>query len=304
MRAFLAAAVWMVMLSSNASASMTYYKYANVDGLKIFYREAGDPKQPTILLLHGFPTSSHMFRDLIPLLSDRFHVLAPDYPGMGYSDAPPVDKFIATFDSVADVTEKLLQQLGQTRVVIYMQDFGGPVGMRLAVRHPDWIEGLIFQNTPISFDGWNPDRLKAAQALAAPVAPEKRAEAEGRVTVERAMFLYQEGARNPTALNPDAWVNDAYAIGKSENKRIMADLILDIPSSFRRYPEWQEYLRSRQPRTLVVWGRRDPVFEPAGAEAIRRAVPTADVIYYDTGHFALEEDGAPIAREITRVFAK
>jgi pimeloyl-ACP methyl ester carboxylesterase len=162
---------------------MTYYKYANVDGLKIFYREAGDPKQPTILLLHGFPTSSHMFRDLIPFLSDRFHVLAPDYQGMGYSDAPPVDKFIATFDSVADVTEKLLQQLERTRVVIYMQDFGGPVGMRLAVRHPDWIEGLIVQNTPISFDGWNPDRLKAVQALAAPVTPEKRAEAEGRVTL-------------------------------------------------------------------------------------------------------------------------
>lgn len=278
-------------------------RYAMVDGIRIFYREAGDPAKPTILLLHGFPSSSHMFRDLIPKLAADFHLIAPDYPGMGYSDAPPADKFTATFDSVAGVTEKLLEQLGQKRVILYEQDFGGPVGMRVAVHHPDWIAGLIIQNTPISMDGWEPARLKAVQANAGPATPEKRAAAEARVVAATAEFLYRNGARNPSALNPDAWASDAFSISKPDNRRIMTDLQLDIASNFDQYPLWQAYLRQYQPKTLVVWGTGDPLFATAGAFAVKREVPNAALNFYNTGHFALEEDSVDIAKQIIATFA-
>lgn len=301
---FLAMAPITLLAFDVSAAEPVRYKFATVDGIKIFYREAGDPKKPTILLLHGFPSSSHMFRDLIPLLSSRFHLLAPDYPGMGYSGAPAADKFTATFDSIAGVIEKFVRQVGEEKLIVYMQDFGGPVGMRLAVRHPEWIAGLIIQNTPISLDGWDPARLKDVQANAGPETPEKRAAAESRVVPATALFLYQHGARNPAGLNPDAWTNDGYALGQPENKRIMTDLQLDIPSNLDLYPTWQAYLRTHEPRTLVVWGRGDPLFAPAGAEAVKAEVPAAEIRYYDTGHFALEEDSADIARQIIRVFSR
>lgn len=285
-----------------AHADEVAYRYATVDGLRIFYREAGDPAKPTILLLHGFPSSSHMFRDLIPKLSSDFHLIAPDYPGMGYSDAPPAD-VPASFDRVAAVIETLMLQLGQKQIILYEQDFGGPVGMRVAMHHPEWIAGLIIQNTPISLDGWEPGRLKAVQASAGPVTPEKRAAAEARVVPATAEFLYRSGARNPAALNPDAWTSDAFSIGKPENRRVMTDLQLDIPANLDQYPRWQAYLRQYRPKTLVVWGSRDPIFAPAGALAVKREVPDAEIHFYDTGHFALEEDSGEIAQRIVATFA-
>ena len=278
------------------------YRYVNVDGIKIFYREAGDPAKPTILLLHGFPSSSHMFRDLIPKLATDFHVIAPDYPGMGFSEAPPADKFATTFDSVAQVIEDLVSQLGVERVILYEQDFGGPVGMRLAIAHPGWIAGLIIQNTPISLDGWEPGRLKAVQANIGPVTPEKRAAAESRVSATTAEFLYRSGARNAAALNPDAWTSDEASISKPGNRRVMTDLQMDIASNLAQYPSWQAYLRRYQPKTLVVWGVNDPIFAAVGAFAVRKEVANADIHLYNTGHFALEEESDDIAKQIISDF--
>lgn len=277
-------------------------KYANIDGIRVFYREAGDANKPTLLLLHGFPSSSHEFRDLIPLLSDRFHVIAPDYPGMGYSEAPPADRFAPTFDHLAEITEKLVEGLGDKHLIIYMTDFGGPVGMRMAVKHPDRVSGLIFQNAVVSQAGIDPVRRQRDEAITGAATPEKRAIAESHVSMATALLLYQHGARNPAGLNPDAWTNDAAALANPDSKRIMTDLQLDIPSNVAAFPAWQAYLHTRQPKTLVVWGRNDPIFVPAGAEAIRKEVPAAEVHYYDTGHFALEEDHVDIARQIRAFF--
>ena len=298
----LAASVLTLVCAGTQAAEVSYH-YATADGIKIFYREAGDKSKPTLLLLHGFPSSSHEFRDLIPLLSDNFHVVAPDYPGMGYSDAPPADKFTPTFDNVTAVIEKFVTGLGDPHLIVYMTDFGGPVGMRMAVNHPDWISGLIFQNAIVSVAGVDPARRKRDEAISGEITPEKRALAESHVSLATALLLYQHGARNPAALNPDAWTNDAVALANPDSRRIMTELQLDIPSNVASFPVWQGYLRTHQPRTLVVWGKNDPIFLPAGAEAVKKEVPDASVHYYDTGHFALEEDHIDIARQINQFFA-
>ena len=243
-----------------------------------------------------------MFRDLIPLLSERFHVVAPDYPGMGYSDAPAEAKLAPTFDGIADVIDGFTTELHITRYILYMQDFGGPVGMRLALRHPDRIGGLIIQNSPLSLDGWAPARLEAVRSTAGPITPEKRAAAEARVVAATSIRLHQTGAARPD-LNPDIWANDAFAISDPEKKRIMTGLILDIPTNLDRYPAWQDYLRTKKPPTLVVWGRNDPIFSSDGVETIRKLNPLSEVHLYDAGHFALDEQSDEIARRIIAFFA-
>ena len=300
---WLAAALW-AGVASDAFAAQVTYKFASVDGIRVFYREAGDPQKPTILLLHGFPSSSHMFRDLIPELEERFHIIAPDYPGMGNSEAPPAATFTATFDSVASVMEKFVQTIGARKAILYMQDFGGPIGMRLATRRPDWVRGVIIQNIPVTLDGWEPSRLAAVQASVGPESLAKRKAAESRVALATALFLYRHGAHNPDGLNPDAWTSDAFALTNPESRRVMTDLQLDIPSNLSLYGEWQDYLRTRQPKTLVVWGDGDPIFVPRGADAIRDFVPGAEIRHYNTGHFALEEEHSDIARQIIRVFGE
>ncbi|NYE59428.1 pimeloyl-ACP methyl ester carboxylesterase [Duganella sp. 1224] len=287
------------LLALDAPAQTVSY-HTSADG--VFYREAGDPALPPMVLLHGFPSSSHMFRELMPALAGRFHVLAPDYPGMGHSAAPPEARGPATFDGLADTIERFVAQTSRGKVILYMQDFGGPVGMRLAVRHPDWIAGLIFQNTPISLDGWAPERLAAVQAGAMAAAGARRAAAAQRVTLATAQFLYRQGARHPAQLNPDAWVNDAYALSIDADRRVMTDLQVDIPNNLPLYAGWQAYLKAAQPPALVVWGDGDPLFAPAGADAVRRWLPAAEVVHYATGHFALEEEGADIARRILARF--
>ncbi|MFJ9533241.1 alpha/beta fold hydrolase [Herbaspirillum sp. NPDC101396] len=286
-----------------ADAPTVSYRHAVVDNIDIFYREAGNPRAPTLLLLHGFPSSSAMFRDLMPLLADRFHVVAPDYPGMGASEAPAAEKFKPTFDNLATVMADFAVKLNLSNYILYMQDFGGPVGMRMAVRNPERVDGLIIQNSPVSLDGWDGKRLAAIQAGAVgPMTPEKRAAAAARVVQATSNLLHQFGAAHPEQLNPDSWAVDAYALNDPEKRRIMTDLQLDIPSSLALYPAWQDYLRSRQPRTLVVWGRNDPIFSPTGGDVIKALIPAAGVHYYNTGHFALEENGVDIAGEIRRYF--
>lgn len=270
----------------------------------VLSRGGREINKPTILLLHGFPSSSHMFRKLIPELAPFFHVLAPDYPGMGNSDAPSIDAPALTFDTVARSMDSLIQQLRINGAIIYMQDFGGPVGMRLASRHPEWVRGLVIQNTPLSMDGWDPVRLKAVQAdVGAPIS-EARAKAQSRVALSTDLLLYRHGARDPGGLDPDAWANDAYALGDPEKRRAMTDLQLNIGSNLELYPLWQTYLRKYHPTTLVVWGDKDPIFVPQGADAIKTFVPEAHIYHYNTGHFALEEDYRDIARRIIQVFAR
>lgn len=287
-----------------AQAEDVAYHFATIGDIKIFYREAGEKSKPTLLLLHGFPSSSHEFRDLIPLLSRNFHVLAPDYPGMGYSEAPSADKFTPTFENVSAIVEKFVQSFGDPHLILYMTDFGGPIGMRMAVHHPNWIAGLIFQNAIISEAGVDPSRRKRDAAITGEITPEKRALAESHVSLATALLLYQHGARNPAGLNPDAWTNDAVALANPDSRRIMVDLQLDIPNNVASFPVWQAYLRTNRPPTLVVWGKNDPIFLPAGAEAVRQEVPDAAVRYYDTGHFALEEDHVDIARQINKFFTR
>lgn len=297
-------ALCLALAAVPAFAQELSYKYASVDGINIFYREAGHPGQPTLLLLHGIPTSSQMFRDLIPRLAGHFHVIAPDFVGMGYSDAPKTDKFVATQENLTAVMEKFVQQTLNTRVILYMQDLGGPIGMRLATRHPEWIAGLIFQNTPISMAGWNPERLKPLLANTGPITEDEKLASEHRDLLAAAIFLYKHGARQPDRVNPDAWAIDAYALGDPEKKRIIADYLADARLSFALYPSWQAYLRQYKPATLVVWGTQDPVFAEAGVKDIQAAVPSAKVHLYNTGHFALEEDGDDIAQRIIDTFGR
>jgi pimeloyl-ACP methyl ester carboxylesterase len=279
------------------------FRTADVAGLRVFYREAGDPSKPTIVLLHGFPSSSHQFHDLIPRLADRFHVIAPDYPGMGFSEAPAPTALRPTFDDVATVIDALVAQRAPGPLILYLHDIGGPIGMRIATAHPERIAGLIFQNFTISVEGWNPERLRVYERLGGPETPEKLAETEQFATVERDMFLHKKGAREPDALNPDNWAIDAYAFSIASNRVFMSRLFMNLTTNIQRYPEWAAYLKDRQPKTLIVWGRNDPLILPAAAEFVKQIVPTAAVHYYDGGHFVLDENAEAVAEAIIETFS-
>ncbi len=281
-----------------------YFKTADVAGLRLFYREAGDPSKPTIVLLHGFPSSSYQFHDLIPLLADRFHVIAPDYPGMGYSEAPDPTVLRPSFDDVATVIDAFIAQRVPGPLVLYLHDIGGPIGMRIAKAHPEGIAGLIFQNFTISVEGWNPERLKVYERLGGLETPEKLAETEQFATVERDMFLHTKGARQPDALNPDNWAIDAYAFSIAANRVFMSRLFMNLTTNIQYYPEWTAYLKDRKPKTLVVWGRNDPLIVPAAAEFVKQVLPAAELRYYDGGHFVLDEYVEAIADAITETFSR
>jgi len=279
------------------------FKIAEVAGLRIFFREAGDPSKPTIVLLHGFPSSSYQFHDLIPLLANRFHVIAPDYPGMGYSEAPDPSVLRPTFDDVTGIVDAFIAQRAPGPVIFYMHDIGGPIGMRIATAHPERIAGLIFQNFTIAVEGWNPERLKVYERLGGPETPENLAETEQLATVERDMFLHKRGARQPDALNPDYWAIDAYAFSIAANRSFMSRLLMNLATNIRHYPEWNAYLKDRKPKALIVWGRNDPLFVPAAAEFIQQVLPDAELRYFDGGHFALDEYSDAIAEAIIGTFS-
>ena len=293
-----------MMTHVSESQAATHYRTATVAGLRVFYREAGDPSKPTIVLLHGFPSSSYQFHDLIPRLADRFHVIAPDYPGMGFSEAPAPTVLRPTFDDVAKVIEAFIAAHTPGPLILYLHDIGGPIGMRIATAHPERIAGLIFQNTTISLEGWNSARLKVYERIGGPETPDKLAEAEQLATEGRDRFLHQAGARRPDALDPDNWAIDAYAFSIPEKRVFMSRLLMNMEANVGHYPEWNAYLKDRQPKTLILWGRNDPLLVPSAAESVKLDVPTAEVRYFDGGHFALDENADAFAEAIIETFSR
>jgi pimeloyl-ACP methyl ester carboxylesterase len=281
---------------------MTTYHRIEIDGLNLFYREAGQPNLPTLVLLHGFPTSSHMFRDLIPHLEDRFHVIAPDYPGFGYSDAPTPSDFSYTFDRLADVTEKLIDKLGIQTFALYLQDYGGPVGFRIAARNPQRVTGLIIQNANAYMEGISGAMTPIAKFWSdrAGMEPAIR----GFLTKETTQFQYTHGVGKPERISPDSYHHDQALLDRPGNDLIQLELLFNYQANPPLYPAWQEYFRRHQPRTLIVWGKNDPFFTVPGAQAYLRDLPKAELHLLETGHFALEELHEEIAAHITRFFAQ
>lgn len=268
-------------------------KSADVDGLKIFYREAGPAGASKLLLLHGFPSSSHMFRDLIPLLADRFHIVAPDLPGFGQSDNPKVN----TFDSIANTIERFTEIVGFDRFSVYVFDYGAPTGLRLAVRHPERITAIISQNGNAYVeglsDGWNPIRAYWEDASDA-----NREALRSMLTLEMTYFQYTHGVPDVTKVSPDGYTLDVHYLSRPGIDDVQLDLYGDYKSNVALYPKFQEYFRTHKPPFLAVWGRHDPFFLPPGAEAFKRDIPDAQILFFDTGHFALETHAAEIATAI------
>jgi pimeloyl-ACP methyl ester carboxylesterase len=283
---------------------MITYNYATVRNQKIFYREAGNPAAPTIVLLHGFPTSSHMFRDLIPQLEDNFHIIAPDFPGFGYSDAPSASTFTYTFDNLAAHIEELLfTNLGLTKFAIYVQDYGAPVGYRIAAAHPEAITGIIVQNGNAYAEGIG-DGFAPLKVLWANRTPENEAATRtAMLSFETTRFQYTHGTKNPSAISPDSYTFDQYFLDRPGNAEVQIDLAYDYQNNFQHYPTWQAFFRKYQPPTLIVWGQNDPFFTVEGAKAYLRDLPKAEFNLIDTGHFALEEESHFIARKIRTFFA-
>ena len=276
---------------------MTRYQNATVDGTKIFYREAGSATAPTILLLHGFPTSSHMYRNLIPALADRYHVIAPDLPGFGFSDSPDRKQFPYTFGNLAKVIDTFTQVIGLDRFAIYIFDYGAPVGLRLAVAHPERISAIISQNGNAYeqglSQGWNPIQKYWSEPTA-----ENRAALREFLKPEATKWQYQHGVADPSLLAPETYELDSALLTRPGNDEIQLDLFLDYASNVALYPKFQKYFRTKQPPLLAVWGKNDPFFLPPGAEAFKRDNPSAEVRFYATGHFALETHHQEIAEAI------
>ena len=285
------------------TARVTYHT-AQVDGLKIFYREAGPKDAPTIVLLHGFPTSSHMYRGLIPRLSDKYHVVAPDFPGYGYSDMPAPSRYAYTFDHLADTTEHLLDQLGVQKYSIYIMDYGAPVGFRLATRHPEKIQAIVTQNGNAYDEGLGPFWAVYFYPMWKERNAASEAAARKLLTFESTKYQYTQGFRNPEHVSPDAYTLDQLGLDRPGNDQIQLDLAYDYRTNPPLYPSWQKYLREKKPPVLIIWGKNDPIFIAPGAQAFLRDVPNAEIHMLNTGHFALEEDGAVMAQYIRTFLAK
>jgi pimeloyl-ACP methyl ester carboxylesterase len=265
----------------------TRFLTVDVDGTAIFYREAGSRDRPTLLLLHGFPTAGHMFRDLIPLLQDRFHIVAPDLPGFGNSAMPSREAFAYTFDHLATVIDRFTEVLGLDRFALYVFDYGAPVGLRIAARHPERITAIISQNGNAYLEGVS-EAFNPVQAYWADPSPANRAALRGFLAPETTLFQYTQGVVDPAQVSPDGRNLDDFYLARPGADEVQLDLLLDYASNVAAYGDFQAYFRAHQPPLLAVWGRNDPFFLPAGAEAFRRDLPTADIRFFETGHFALE----------------
>ena len=282
---------------------MPTFQYATVRGLRMFYREAGSKESPTIVLLHGFPSSSHMFRDLIPQLAGRFHVIAPDYIGFGYSDAPGVSEFEYTFDNLANHTEELLfNVLCLKKFSIYVQDYGAPIGYRIAFKHQDAIEGIVVQNGNAYAEGIGAafDPMKPFWARRT---PETEQPVRALLTPETTRFQYTHGVRDANRISPDAYTLDQHFLDRPGNDAIQLNLLHNYQANLSHYDEWHTFFRNRQPKTLIVWGRNDPFFTVEGAQAYLRDIPKAELHLLDTGHFALEDSCDFIAQKIVSFLA-
>ena len=274
----------------------------DVDGINIFYREAGDATRPTLLLLHGFPTASHMFRDLIPELSARYHIVAPDLPGFGMTESPARGKFIYSFENIAKIIGRFTEELGLARFAIYVFDYGAPVGFRLAVAHPERISAIITQNGNTYLDGlsgaWAP-----IQAYWNEPSQANRDALRGFLAPETTLFQYRQGVADPSLVSPDGRNLDDFYLARPGIAEIQLDLLLDYQFNVALYGTIQAYLRESQPPVLAVWGQNDPFFTPPGAEAFKRDVPAADIRFFDTGHFALETHAREIGAAIREFLA-
>jgi len=279
---------------------MTTYHHANIRGRKLFYREAGSKDAPTIVLLHGFPSSSHMFRELIPQLSDKFHVIAPDYLGFGYSDVPSVQEFEYTFDNLATHVEDLvLKNLGLKQFSIYVQDYGAPIGYRIASKHPDAIQSIIVQNGNAYEEGIG-GAFDPMKPFWANRNPETEKPVRSLLTKEMTIFQYTHGVTDPDRISPDSYTLDQFFLDRPGNAAIQLDLLYNYQSNVALYDRWHEYFRSRQPKMLILWGKNDPFFTVEGAKAYRRDIPNTELHVIDTGHFALEDFGGFIAERIRK----
>lgn len=288
-----------------AAAPEVRYATVKVDGLDIFYREAGPKDAPVILLLHGFPASSFMYRDLIPALATRYRVIAPDYPGFGYSSAPLPADFTYSFDRLADVMDGFTAKLGLTRYALYMQDFGGPVGFRLASRHPDRVSHLIVQNAN-AYDEGLPDSFWApVRGLWATPSAENFGGIRDAAMSDAALeWNYTHGVRDPSRVNPDSWMLQRAQLARPGNQDAMLALLYDYRTNLAQYPGWHRYFRDHRPPTLIVWGQNDVIFPAAGARAYLTDLPDAELHLLDTGHFALEDKAGEIGALIARFMAR
>ena len=280
--------------TTSPASQVVRYRTAIVDGTEIFYREAGPKDAPALLLLHGFPTSSQMFRNLIPSLADKYRVIAPDYPGFGHSAAPDRAKFAYTFDHYAELVSKFTEQIGVSRYALYVMDYGAPVGFRLATAHPDRVTALIVQNGNAYDEGiaefWDP--IKAYWKTGA--ASEREA-IRWLTSAKATKWQYTDGVKDVSVVSPDTWTLDQALLDRPGNQEIQLDLFYDYRTNLSLYANWQAYFRSAKPPTLVVWGKNDKIFVGAGAEPYKRDNPDAEIHMIDTGHFALETNGDEIA---------
>ncbi|TWC56457.1 pimeloyl-ACP methyl ester carboxylesterase [Pseudomonas sp. SJZ080] len=277
------------------------YTFADVDGVRVFYREAGEPGKPTLLLLHGFPSSSHQFRQLIPLLSAHFHIIAPDLPGFGFTEVPAEREYAYSFDALAETLGHFVETLGLKRYAMYVFDYGAPTGLRLAVKHPERMTALISQNGNAYLEGlgdaWAPIRAYWAE----PSAENRQVIADAILHLEGTRWQYEHGVSTPELIAPESYTLDALLLERPGNKDIQLDLFLDYANNLKRYPDFQRFFRETQLPTLAIWGQNDPFFIPPGAEAFKRDNPNAVVELLDTGHFALETHVDYIAQRIIEV---
>ncbi len=284
------------------SAASIRYRTANIGGQNVFYREAGNPVSPALLLLHGFPASSHMFRDLIPLLADRFRVIAPDYIGFGQSDAPDHAAFTYSFNSLTRSVTGLIDHLGLKSYILYMQDFGGPVGFRIFADRPAHVSGFVIQNTNAYMEGVGALPRNIFLPLWERRDAESEAGARQFLAAETTKFQYLAGAKDPESISPDNWTIDQALLDRPGVDLAQLDLLEDYKTNVAAYDSWHAAFREYQPKTLIVWGKNDPFFIPAGAEAFLRDLPDAKLVWLDAGHFVLDENAGQVAAEIKAAF--
>lgn len=274
--------------SAQTGAVSVRSKTVSVQGIEIFYREAGPSDGPVVLLLHGFPSSSHMFRNLIPRLAASYRVIAPDYPGFGASAAPGLSQFPYSFAALAGLIGDFTDAVGADNYTIYMQDYGGPVGFRLALAHPERVRGIVIQNAVANVEGWNPDVVKQIAPFWQGRSAETEAPVRSLLKPETTRFQYEQGSTRPDRLSPEAWIHDQAGLDRPGNDVLQLEMLWNYQDNIAEYPHWQAYLKTRQPPLLIVWGRNDPFFTLAGVESFQRLVAGTEVHLFDAGHFALE----------------
>ncbi len=307
MKHFAAALVSVALLAPlPAAAASTSYGYETVDGHKIFFREAGDPSKPSIVLLHGFPSSSHQYRNLIKDLADEYHLIAPDYPGFGASDFPSQEDYTYSFDNIAETINSFLEQRGVSKYSLFIQDYGAPIGLRIATKHPERVQSLIVQNGNAYEEGLNKEAWAPLMKIWQDGRdPEIEKQIAARAFSEEGLrWQYTHGTRNPDAILPDNWLLDVQAFARPGQHEMHLTLFYDYRNNVKLYPEWQAYLREHQPPALIVWAKNDAYFPVPGAEGYKRDLKDVDYNILNTGHFALEEDGALVAEKIRAFMSK